>query len=112
MTLASAAAVLNTWITLIAFVAARVTSLESMRALRGLRACWLFTGNSVTEPPPQSRPELAATRAYSFDPAFGAGLVSGLGFGAGRDTPMLSNTNPKPFLSVSRKLMVPLPFYS
>ena len=38
------------------------------------------------------------------------GFVSGFGFGAGRETPMLSKTNPKPFLSVSRKLMVPLPF--
>jgi hypothetical protein len=45
--------------------------------------------------------------AYWPDPALGAGFVSGLGFGAGRETPMLSKTNPKPFLSVARKLMVP-----
>ena len=45
--------------------------------------------------------------AYSPDPALAGGFVSGLGFGVGRETPMLSKTNPKPFLSVARKLMVP-----
>jgi len=47
---------------------------------------------------------------YSPDPALAAGFVPGLGFGVGRETPMLSKTNPKPFFSVSKKLMVPLPF--
>jgi hypothetical protein len=50
--------------------------------------------------------------AYSPDPALGAGFVSGFGLGVGRETPMLSNTNPKPFFSTSKKLMVPLPFRS
>ena len=50
--------------------------------------------------------------AYSPDPALAAGFVSGLGFGIGRETPMLSKTNPKPFLSVSTKLMALLPFHS
>jgi hypothetical protein len=53
---------------------------------------------------------MKAKRAYSRDPALVAGFVLGLGLGAGRETPMLSKTNPKPFLSASSRLMVPLPF--
>jgi hypothetical protein len=52
------------------------------------------------------------TRSMHYSSALAAGFVSGLGFGLGRETPKLSSTNPNPFLSVSRKLMVPLPFRS
>src|SRR5208337_817150 len=55
--------------------------------------------------------EVTRSMHYSPDPAFAAGFVSGLGFGVGRETPMLSKTNPKPFFSVSTKLMTLLPFH-
>ncbi len=57
-----------------------------------------------------SRRELPARRAHSLDPAFGAGFTSGLGLGVGRETPMLSKTNPKPFFNVSSRLTLSLPF--
>ena len=50
--------------------------------------------------------------AYSPDPALAAGFVSGFGFGVGRETPMLSKTNPKPFFNTSKKLIASLPFRS
>jgi hypothetical protein len=85
----------------------------------GGRAAWFFM-NEKTPMEIEDHSELlgrlelsrcvAAGRAYSPDPALAVGFVSGLGFGVGRETPMLSKTNPKPFLSVSKKLMVPLPF--
>lgn len=55
-------------------------------------------------------PDCQLHAAYLPGPVFGAGLVSGLGFAVGRDTPMLSNTYPKPFFSASKKLIVQLPF--
>jgi len=53
------------------------------------------------------RRELASGRAYSPHHPLGAGGVSALGLGAGRDTPILSNTNPSPFFSASSKLIIP-----